>query len=86
LGGDGYYKGSIYGWKEVFIGGEFRRKAIEQFCGENLFPFATHYSSTSSSASLRLFISFQPSIINDDYYYHGDFYYDDDYYYNDYLV
>ena len=28
---DGYYKGSVYGWKEVFNGGEFGSQAIEHF-------------------------------------------------------
>jgi len=50
---NGYYKASIYGWKEVFNGDEFGRQAIEHFCGEDVCPFATHYPSlvpTSSSA------------------------------------
>jgi len=72
--GDGYYKGSVYGGKEVFNGGDFRSQAIEHFCGENVCPFATHYPSTSPSASSRPSISSQPSIINDDF----D---DDDYYF-----
>ena len=63
---DGYYEGSIYGWKEVFHGGNFQFNAIEHFCGEDLCPFATHYPSTSPS------ISSQPLIINDDYYYYDD--------------
>ena len=49
----GYYEGSIYGWKEVFNGGDFGSQAIEHFCGEDLCPFATHYPSTSPSASSR---------------------------------
>jgi len=32
----GYYKGSVYGWKEVFDGGQFRSEEIEHFCGEDL--------------------------------------------------
>jgi len=51
--GDGYYRGSIYGWEEVFNGGNFNESAIENFCGEDLCPFATHYPSTSPSASSR---------------------------------
>jgi len=39
---DGYYKASVYGWKEVFNGGNFQFNAIENFCGEDLCPFATH--------------------------------------------
>jgi len=50
---DGYYRGSIYGWEEVFNGGNFNESAIENFCGEDLCPFATHYPSTSPSASSR---------------------------------
>ena len=49
----GYYKASLYGWKEVFNGGDFGFQAIEHFCGEDVCPFATHYPSlvpTSSSA------------------------------------
>jgi len=49
--GDGYYKGSVYGWKEVFNGGEFGSEAIENFCGENLCPFATHYPSLLPTSS-----------------------------------
>jgi len=80
--GEGYYKGSIYGRKEVFNGGDFQLNAIEHFCGEDVCPFATHYPSNSPSmnpsASSRPSISPQPSplpsaspqpsIINDDYY------------------
>jgi len=64
-GGDGYYKGSFYGRKEVFNGGEFGSQAIEHFCGEDLCPFATHYPSTSPSAfrpSTSPSASFRPSI------------------------
>jgi len=50
-GFDGYYKGSIYGWNEVFYGGDFGSQATESFCGEDVCPFATHYPSTSPSAS-----------------------------------
>jgi len=71
---DGYYKGSIYGWKDVFHGGNFQFNATENFCGEDLCPFATHYPSTSPSTSSRPSISSQPSIINDDYYYYYDDY------------
>jgi len=59
--GDGYYKGSVYGRKEVFNGGNFNETAIEHFCGEDLCPFATHYPSTSPSASSRPSIS--PSLV-----------------------
>ena len=45
--GDGYFKASVYGWKEVFHGGRFGSQAIEHFCGEDLCLFATHYPSTS---------------------------------------
>jgi len=55
--GDGYYEGSIYGWKEILIGGDFEFQAIEHFCGEDVCPFATHYPSTSPSASPRPSIS-----------------------------
>ena len=48
---DGYYKGIMYGRKEVFNGGQFEFNAIEHFCGEDLCPFATHYPSTSPSTS-----------------------------------
>jgi len=48
---DGYYKASLYGRKEVFNGGDFENQAIENFCGEDVCPFATHYPSTSPSAS-----------------------------------
>ena len=34
--GEGYFKGSIYGWKEVFNGGEFQFNATEHFCGEDV--------------------------------------------------
>jgi len=85
-GFDGYYKASIYGWKEVFDGGEFEYNAIEEFCGEDVCPFATHYPSTSPSTSSLPSISPQPSTIDDDLYY-DDFYYDDfyydDFYYDD---
>jgi len=63
VSGDGYYKGSIYGWKEVFDGGEFGDQAIEKFCGEDVCPFATHYPSTSPSASSRPSILPRQSII-----------------------
>jgi len=49
---NGYYKGSVYGRKEVFNGGNFNETAIEHFCGEDLCPFATYYPSTSPSVSL----------------------------------
>jgi len=48
---DGYYKGSIYGRKEIFSGGEFGRQATESFCGENVCPFATRIPSLSPSVS-----------------------------------
>ena len=48
---DGYYKGIVYGRKEVFNGGQFGFNATEHFCGEDVCPFATHYPSTSPSAS-----------------------------------
>jgi len=77
---DGYYKGIMFGRKEVFNGGQFEFDATEHFCGEDLCPFATHYPSTSPSSSSRPSISPQPSplpsaspqpsIINDDYYYY----------------
>jgi len=62
---DGYYKGSVYGWKEAFDGGEFVFQAIENFCGEDLCPFATHYPSTSPSTTSRpsITISTSPSLI-----------------------
>jgi len=78
---DGYYAGSMYGWKEVFRGGNFEFNAIEHFCGEDVCPFATHYPSTSPSTSSRPSISSLPTMIynatnstNDD-----DFDDDDDY-------
>jgi len=89
---NGYFKGSIYGWKEVFNGGgRFGSQAIEHFCGEDVCPFATHYPSISSPPSSRPSISPQPcplpsaspqpSIINDDF--DDDFYYYYYYYYYD---
>jgi len=48
---DGYYKGSIYGRKVTFSGGEFGRQATESFCGENVCPFATRIPSLSPSVS-----------------------------------
>jgi len=81
---DGYYKGSVYGWKEVFNGGEFGFQAIEHFCGEDVCPFATHYPSSSPSASSPPSISSkpsplpsaspQPSIINNGFYYYDDYF------------
>jgi len=59
--GDGYYRGSVYGWEEVFDGGQFRFEAVENFCGEDLCPSATHRPSNSPSASSRPSISPQPS-------------------------
>ena len=79
---DGYYEGSVYGWKEVFHGGNFQFNATEHFCGEDVCPFATHYPSTSPSTSSRPSILSLPTMINDDYYYYDD--YDDYYYYDDY--
>ena len=35
-GFDGYYKGTLYGRKEVFSGGDFEDEATESFCGEDL--------------------------------------------------
>ena len=43
--GEGYYNGTIYGWDEVFFGGDFGSQAIESFCGDDKCPFATHYPS-----------------------------------------
>jgi len=48
---DGNYKGSIYGRKEVFSGGEFGRQAKESFCGEDVCPLATRIPSLSPSVS-----------------------------------
>jgi len=60
---DGYYKGSIYGWKEVFNGGNFNETAIEHFFGEDLCPFATHYPSIipTSSSPPSILPSLNPS-------------------------
>jgi len=33
---NGYYKGSVYGHKEVFDGGIFQFNANERFCGEDV--------------------------------------------------
>ena len=60
--GDGYFKGNAYGWKEVFDGGEFKLNATESFCGVDVCPFATHYPSSSPSASSRPSIS--PSLVS----------------------
>ena len=58
---EGYYKASLYGWKEVFNGGEFGSQAIESFCGEDVCPFASHYPSTSPSTSSHPSVSLLPS-------------------------
>ena len=47
---DGYFKGSINGWKEVFDGGEFGFRAIENFCGDSY--LCTNSPSESPSVSL----------------------------------
>jgi len=60
--GEGYYRGIVYGWNEVFDGGEFGSQAIESFCGEDVCPFATHYPSTSPSVSLIPTSSSAPSM------------------------
>jgi len=51
--GDGYYNGSIYGWKEIFDGGEFERQAIEHFCGENVCHIDASKSQFVSFSSLE---------------------------------
>jgi len=51
--GDGYYKGSIYGWKEVFNGGDFVFQAIEHFCGEDVCHIDASKSQFVSFSSLK---------------------------------
>jgi len=51
--GDGYFKGSIYGRKEVFNGGEFEDQAIEHFCGEDVCHIDASKSQFVSFSSLE---------------------------------
>jgi len=53
LSSDGYYEGSIYGWKEVFDGGEFGSQAIEHFCGEDVCHIDASKSQFVSFSSLE---------------------------------
>jgi len=51
--GDGYYRGSTYGWKEVFNGGDFGSQAIEHFCGEDVCHIESSKSQSVSFSSLE---------------------------------